>query len=651
MSILTVGTGERFTTIAAAVTASHAGDTILIDAGTYTAKDVQIDHDLTIKAVGGEVDVVAPDTGTTVNVSKGLFVVGTQSSAPNVAIDGLTFSGAKSGQSNGAGIRYQSGNMTLVNDTFHDNQDGILGAPFVDGTGVISIDHSTFDHNGAGDGQSHNMYIGYIDSFTMTNSVSENAKVGHEVKSRAFNNTIVNNYISDGPTGTASYSIDLPNGGNDIIQGNTIEKGPDASSGVVIHVGGPMLMNPQNNVTISGNTIINDGGSSGKVILNQMQTPVVASGNVLEGFASANVLLGYGSVTGSSNGTASSMADITSNYFGNPKSTLDYRGDSADHVLTLTKASQTVQGGAGHLTVTTSKGQETVIGGSGGLTFTSTVGAAVVTAAGSTNQITLGGGGSIKSAGHDTIVMPGKGEVFVSVTGTADITGSSGQTENPYFIGNGGVASIHEKGGADNIFVREGGTLNLDGNNKMLQLTENNANASFDFVNGGVERSGSLVGGNVEMSGKGAVSVYSENDTHASLHFATGDFVVTDVGGAAIDAGGASVTVHTSGSAALSFIGGSGSSKVWTGTGAVKLVAGSGNLTVANQSKVGAEFDFNAAVGGGTVDITGFNAARDKMVFQGFDTNPVVSQSVVGGSLHLNLQNHTTVILEHLTHM
>jgi hypothetical protein len=47
-----------------------------------------------------------------------------------------------------------------------------------------TVNDCVFDHNGAGDGQSHNIYIGEINTFVMTNSISEDAVVGHEVKSR-----------------------------------------------------------------------------------------------------------------------------------------------------------------------------------------------------------------------------------------------------------------------------------------------------------------------------------------------------------------------------------------------------------------------------------------------------------------------------------
>ena len=36
MSILTVGAGEQFTTLASAIAASHDGDTIQVQAGIYT---------------------------------------------------------------------------------------------------------------------------------------------------------------------------------------------------------------------------------------------------------------------------------------------------------------------------------------------------------------------------------------------------------------------------------------------------------------------------------------------------------------------------------------------------------------------------------------------------------------------------------------
>ncbi len=63
------------------------------------------------------------------NVDKGIFVSGTEGNTPNVTIEGLTITGAFNPSYNGAGIRYQSGNLTLINDTIANNQDGILASP------------------------------------------------------------------------------------------------------------------------------------------------------------------------------------------------------------------------------------------------------------------------------------------------------------------------------------------------------------------------------------------------------------------------------------------------------------------------------------------------------------------------------------------
>ena len=62
--------------------------------------------------------------------------------------------------------------------------------------------------------------------------------VGHEIKSRALYNTITGNRIQDNTTGTASYSIDLPNGGINMIQNNIIQKGALSQNSSTIHYGG-----------------------------------------------------------------------------------------------------------------------------------------------------------------------------------------------------------------------------------------------------------------------------------------------------------------------------------------------------------------------------------------------------------------------------
>ena len=60
--------------------------------------------------------------------------------------------------------------------------------------------------------------------------------VGHEIKSRALTTTITNSRIYD-LNSTASLSIDLPNGGNALIQNNVIEQGPNSENHKIIDYG------------------------------------------------------------------------------------------------------------------------------------------------------------------------------------------------------------------------------------------------------------------------------------------------------------------------------------------------------------------------------------------------------------------------------
>src|ERR1700676_4678379 len=61
MATLTVGFGEQFSTIAAAVAASVDGDVVEVAAGTYTNDFSEITTRITIEGVGGMVPIVATD--------------------------------------------------------------------------------------------------------------------------------------------------------------------------------------------------------------------------------------------------------------------------------------------------------------------------------------------------------------------------------------------------------------------------------------------------------------------------------------------------------------------------------------------------------------------------------------------------------------
>lgn len=171
MAILTVGPGKQSATLSAAVAASHNGDVIQVQAGTYTNDFSTINTKVTIEGIGGMVNLVAtvaPPNG------KAILVTNTDATLTNIA-----FSGAKVADGNGAGIRYQAGNLPLNDCYFNDNQDGVLAAD--NPSGSITINNSEFAHNGAGDGKMHNLYVGQVGRLTINNSYFHDAVVGHEI--------------------------------------------------------------------------------------------------------------------------------------------------------------------------------------------------------------------------------------------------------------------------------------------------------------------------------------------------------------------------------------------------------------------------------------------------------------------------------------
>jgi hypothetical protein len=272
MAIISVAAGGD---IQAAIDRAQPGDTVQVAAGSYVNQFLSVFKDITLMAVGGfavMTETIQPPNGKAMIDEGG-----------NVTISGFDISGVTVPDANGAAVRYESGNLTLNDVYFHGNQDGILGAP--DPNGSITIDRSEFAFNGVGgSGGTHDIYIGMVASFTLTNSYIHDANQGHEVKSRAANNTITNNRLFDGNS-DASYTVDIPNGGNLTLAGNAIEQGPNSPNQNIIAYGEEGLAYPSNNVSMTGNTIVNDR-SGGVGILNPTGVGLTSfAGNSVFGLA------------------------------------------------------------------------------------------------------------------------------------------------------------------------------------------------------------------------------------------------------------------------------------------------------------------------------------------------------------------------------
>ena len=253
-----VGPGRTLATPSAAAAVARDGDTVLIDAGTYVG-DVATwtQDDLTLRGQGGRAHLRA---GGRSAQGKAIWVI----AGDRTTVDRVEFSGATVPDQNGAGIRQEGDGLTVTRSWFHHNQNGILAG--ANPASDIVIRRSRFFRSGAGDGYTHNLYIGAVRSLTVTGSYLWGADVGHELKSRAARNTIVGNRIADGDA-TASYSVDLPDGGASLIAGNVIIQGPNSENSALVSYGAEGFADGSRTLWVVNNTFVNRRSSGTFVAL------------------------------------------------------------------------------------------------------------------------------------------------------------------------------------------------------------------------------------------------------------------------------------------------------------------------------------------------------------------------------------------------
>ncbi|MDT3706471.1 MAG: right-handed parallel beta-helix repeat-containing protein [Thiobacillus sp.] len=247
-----VGPDRLYTLPSQAAKNARDGDVIEIDAGDYPA-DVAFwrANNLTIRGVGGMAHLKSQ--GKTAK-GKAIWVF----KGNDTTVEHIGFHDAKASARNGAGIRLEGADLTVRHSLFRDNQNGILTGKNPESE--VLVEHTEFDHNGYGNGQSHNIYIGVIRKFTLRDSVSRRARVGHQVKSRAAENIITDNKLADEVTGNSSYLIDLPVGGIAYIARNTLQQGALAENFTMVSFGADRKekLHAQNALRVENNTFIND---------------------------------------------------------------------------------------------------------------------------------------------------------------------------------------------------------------------------------------------------------------------------------------------------------------------------------------------------------------------------------------------------------
>jgi hypothetical protein len=304
--VLTVGPGKSYLVPSAAAAVAQSGDVIKISAGDYRG-DVTTwsANNLTICGIGGRARLFADGRHAG---GKATWIV----SGSNITIDSIEFRDGKVPDQNGAGIRAEhGGNLTIRNSGFFDNENGILGG---EGSATVTIERSEFARNGYGDGYTHNIYIGPLAKLTVTNSFFHEAKIGHNLKSRAKETRIENSYFMDGPTGTASYLVDFPNGGVVYMRGNLLHKGPNADNSIAVAYGQEGLNKPINTLEMVHNTVVMTRGGGTFINAPGGTQSVRLTANLFAGTSSPALInggVGSGNITQQGN-----ITSVASNFSG-----------------------------------------------------------------------------------------------------------------------------------------------------------------------------------------------------------------------------------------------------------------------------------------------------------------------------------------------
>jgi len=282
---LEVGPDADYKLPSAAIEAANNRDVVNIAPGTYFDCAIIRQRDITIQGSGPGVVLTDKVCG-----GKALLVV----SGQNIVIRNLTLQRARVPEGNGAGIRYEGGNMTVENVRFINNQDGILGAP--DPEGTVRIIGSDFLQNGTCEHAcAHGVYVNSLKLLHIETSRFFETKEGHHIKSRALRTEVIDSDLADGDNGSSSYLIDIPNGGSLVLRNSRMQKGihtgnPDN----VIMIGAEGIKQPTEEIVIANNTFVNDQNRGTTFVHNKTATPAQLTGNKFVG--QVRVLEGDGSV-------------------------------------------------------------------------------------------------------------------------------------------------------------------------------------------------------------------------------------------------------------------------------------------------------------------------------------------------------------------
>ncbi|MFM9915514.1 MAG: hypothetical protein ACKVOX_06880 [Rhizobacter sp.] len=253
-----VGTGERFRHLQDAINAAGSGDVIEVQPGDYhgDVAVVEVPH-VTIRGVGS--GAVFHADGQHAEGKAMLVVRG------DVVIENIEFRGARVPTGNGAGIRFERGRLAVRGCRFFDNEMGILTAS--DPGMALDVVDCEFGAAPRHEGMLHHLlYVGTIGTFSIRGSRFSGGWRGHLLKSRAGQSRVINNRLDDRPAGEASYELEFPNGGHNVVAGNLLAQSALTQNPDLLSMGAEARDGMTGSLVLADNTFINMAGPRARFV-------------------------------------------------------------------------------------------------------------------------------------------------------------------------------------------------------------------------------------------------------------------------------------------------------------------------------------------------------------------------------------------------
>ncbi|MFN0172430.1 MAG: right-handed parallel beta-helix repeat-containing protein [Bryobacteraceae bacterium] len=299
-AILQAGSGKAYNSPCSAIAAARSGDVIEVDSGGRWIDDFCTisTPDLTLRSVGAGRAKVSASGTLELGPHQAIWAI----NAPGVTIEGFELYGARASKA----IRVLPGFGVVIRNSFlHDND---VGVEVADGTSAeVLIERSEFSSNG------NTIDIGHVARFTMRASYLHNGEGGALVLTRAAENYLLSNRITQ-EKGASPREIDVPGGGRTYLIGNLVQHGANSQDAVMVAYGRNGPQNPSNELYLVNNTLVNEQTEGSFVRLNSRVAPFAVIRN--------NIFCGNGTVDAAG-------ASIANNFAGDPdfvdREGFDYR--------------------------------------------------------------------------------------------------------------------------------------------------------------------------------------------------------------------------------------------------------------------------------------------------------------------------------------